>query len=100
VDLGLVGDVTGVDARCSPAARRGPHTRARVPRRAASGQVYNINADTVANRVAVALGARGLVLVSDVPGVLRDVTDPSSRMASLTGGRGRALIARASSRRG
>ena len=38
-----------------------------------AGDVYNINADTVANQVAIALDARALVLVTDVPGVLRDV---------------------------
>jgi acetylglutamate kinase len=58
----------------------------------ADGQVYNINADTVANRVAVELSAAGLMLISDVPGVLRDVTDPASRIERLTVAEGRALI--------
>jgi acetylglutamate kinase len=49
-----------------------------------AGQIFNINADTVANQVAVALDAQALVLVSDVPGVLRDVKDPSSRIGRLT----------------
>ncbi len=37
----------------------------------------------MANGVAVKLGAEGLVLISDVPGVLRDIKDPSSRIARL-----------------
>ncbi len=49
-----------------------------------NGSVYNINADTVANRVSVLLRAKSLVLLSDVPGVLRDVSDPSSRIPRLT----------------
>jgi acetylglutamate kinase len=49
-----------------------------------AGQTYNINADTVANQIACALEASALVVVSDVPGVLRDVGDPSSRIAKLT----------------
>src|SRR5262249_27023595 len=61
---------------------------------------YNINADTVANRVAVELGAAGLFLVSDVPGVLRDVADPTSRIPSLTVAEGRALIASGAVTRG
>jgi acetylglutamate kinase len=59
----------------------------------AKGQVYNINADTVANQVAVALDAAALVVVSDVPGVLRDVTDPSSRIQRMTKAEGDAAIA-------
>src|SRR5262249_37651820 len=94
IDLGLVGDVVGVnaallglllDARYIPVlACLGCSER---------GEVFNINADIVANRIAVALGARGLFLVSDVRGVLRDVTDPASRIARLSVAEGRALIA-------
>lgn len=35
------------------------------------GQSYNINADTVAAEVAIALGAQKLIYLSDVPGILR-----------------------------
>ena len=59
----------------------------------AEGHVYNINADIVANRVALALDAKALVLVSDVPGVLRDVSDPSSRIPRLSVADGRKAIA-------
>ena len=34
------------------------------------GSTYNINADSVASAVAVALGAKKLILLTDVPGVL------------------------------
>ena len=47
------------------------------------GEIFNINADVVANEVAIALGAEALVLVSDIPGLLRDVRDPSSRIARI-----------------
>jgi acetylglutamate kinase len=94
VDLGLVGDVTAVGRPLLELLLGAGY----VPVLAclgvgADGQPYNINADTVANRVAVELDAVGLVLVSDVPGVLRDVADPSSRIAHLTVAEGRALIA-------
>jgi acetylglutamate kinase len=59
----------------------------------ADAQVYNINADTVANRVTVLLRAEGLVMISDVPGVLRDINDPSSRITRLTAKEGQELIA-------
>ncbi|MFT3767717.1 MAG: acetylglutamate kinase [Minicystis sp.] len=94
VDLGLVGDVTAVGKDLLGLLT----TNGYVPVLAclgagADGAVYNINADTVANRVAIELGAEGLMLVSDVPGVLRDVSDPSSRIARLTVAEGRKLIA-------
>jgi len=43
-----------------------------------SGNVYNINADTAAAKIAAALGAESLMLMSDIPGLLRDVKDESS----------------------
>src|ERR1051325_778039 len=48
------------------------------------GNVYNINADTIAAEIAVHLGAEKLVLLTDVDGVLLDRDDPSSRMSRLT----------------
>lgn len=57
------------------------------------GRVYNINADVVANKVAALLNARALVLVTDVPGVLRDVADPGSRIGRMTAAEGRKAIA-------
>jgi len=56
------------------------------------GTVYNINADAVANQAAIRLDARALVLVTDVPGVLRDVRDPASRVPRLTAAEGRRAI--------
>jgi acetylglutamate kinase len=93
IDLGLVGDVVGIDAELI-----GLLTGAgRIPVLAClgagrDGQTYNINADIVATKVAVALHAKSLLLVSDVRGVLRDVADPSSRIAKLSVAEGRALI--------
>ena len=48
------------------------------------GHVYNVNADTVATRVAARLSAARLFLVSNVPGVLRDKNDPTTRIPTLT----------------
>lgn len=42
------------------------------------GQVYNINADTAAARIAAALGAENLVLMTDIRGLLRDKDDENS----------------------
>jgi len=59
----------------------------------ANGTVFNINADTVATRVAAQLDAARLFLVSNVPGVLRDKTDPRTRISRLTPSEARAQIA-------
>jgi len=42
------------------------------------GNVYNINADTAAARIAAALEAESLISMSDIPGLLRDVEDDGS----------------------
>lgn len=48
-----------------------------------NGVCYNVNADNVASKVAIALGARRLVYLSDVPGLLKDTSDPNSLLSSL-----------------
>ncbi len=94
VDLGLVGDVTGLNIPLLGSLIDHGYTPVLACLGAsAEGEVFNINADTVANRVAVSLKASSLVLISDVPGVLRDISDPSSRIPSLTVEQGTELIA-------
>ncbi len=85
VDFGHVGDVAGVNARLLALLVGAGF----VPVIAClgadeQGRTYNINADVVGSQLAVALGAKALVLVSDVPGVLRDVRDPASRIPRLS----------------
>ena len=70
-DLGLVGRVVQVNAEPITALL----SRSYIPVIASiglgyDGRAYNINADTVAAEVAVALGAAKLILMTDVPGVL------------------------------
>ena len=42
------------------------------------GNIYNINADTAAARIAGALNAESLLSMTDTPGILRDFKDPAS----------------------
>lgn len=42
------------------------------------GAVYNVNADTVAESIAIALRAQKLIFLTGVPGVLRNPADPST----------------------
>ena len=48
------------------------------------GNAYNINGDTAAACVAGALGAERLIMLSDIPGILRDKDDPSTLIPEMT----------------
>ncbi|MBR2411753.1 MAG: acetylglutamate kinase [Clostridia bacterium] len=48
------------------------------------GNVYNINADTAAAKIAGALNAESLISMTDISGIMRDKNDPSSLISSLT----------------
>lgn len=47
------------------------------------GNVYNINADTAASRIAGALGAEKFILMTDIQGVMKDKDDPNSLIRSI-----------------
>jgi acetylglutamate kinase len=75
VDLGLVGDVVAVDPAAVHAqldAGRIPVVSSIAPDGAAPGQSLNVNADSAAASLAVALGAAKLVILTDVAGLYRD----------------------------
>jgi len=57
-----------------------------------AGQAYNINADVVAGAIAAAVGAVKLIYVTDVDGLLSDVSDPGSLMSEVTSGGIEALV--------
>jgi acetylglutamate kinase len=85
VDMGLVGDVVGIRTDVfERLAQAGLVTVLGSLGGDGLGNVFNINADTVATRLAAELKAAKLFLVSNVPGVLRDRDDASTRMPRLT----------------
>ncbi|MCS7143694.1 MAG: acetylglutamate kinase [Archaeoglobaceae archaeon] len=47
------------------------------------GNVYNLNADNVAGDIASALKAKKLIMLTDVPGILRDVNDKNSLVSKI-----------------
>ena len=57
------------------------------------GHRLNVNADTAAAAVARALSAEKLIFMSDIPGILTNIKDPSSRLSHVTAAQVRALIA-------
>jgi acetylglutamate kinase len=79
VDIGQVGDVDRVDTSAVDdliAAGRIPVVAGVAPD--ADGIVHNVNADTAAAALAQALGARKLVILTDVPGLYTDWPDTAS----------------------
>ena len=81
-DLGFVGEVVSVD----PSIITRLLAEDMIPVIStigsdSSGQAYNINADTVAGAIAGELKAEKIIYLSDVPGLLTDVTDPASIVA-------------------
>ena len=77
---GLVGEITGVDPRpVEDALERGYIPVVSTVAQGEDAETsYNINADTAAAKLAVALGAEKLVLLTDVRGLLRDPADEST----------------------
>jgi acetylglutamate kinase len=94
LDLGHVGEVTRVDRlTIDNLAYAGQVPVIPSMAVAADGQKLNVNADTAATAVAAAIGAEKLVVLSDIPGVLRDVGDPESLIPHLTATEARRMIA-------
>ncbi len=78
-DLGYVGEITDVDVKpIMDALNNGYIPVVATVATDSEGQVYNINADTAASRIASALGAENLILMTDIRGLLRDKDDESS----------------------
>ncbi|MDR0531858.1 MAG: acetylglutamate kinase [Oscillospiraceae bacterium] len=83
--LGFVGNITSIDP--SPIETVLEHNYIPIISTLgcdANGNVYNINADTAAARIAAALGAESLISMSDIPGLLRDVSDENSLISKVS----------------
>jgi acetylglutamate kinase len=93
VDVGLVGDVVAV----SPDAVLDIVNAGRIPVVSglapdADGVVHNVNADTAAAALAVALGAAKLVVLTDVEGLYSNWPDRTSLLSQITVDRLAALL--------
>ena len=83
-DLGFVGLISEVeDSQIKKALEDGLMPIISSTAADVRGQCYNVNADTVAAKLAIALGARRLVYLSDVPGLLQNPGDTGSLLSSL-----------------
>ena len=85
LDVGLVGEVVDVQ----PAILHALLDEGKVPvvatvARGDEGEIYNVNADTAAAAVAVAIGAEKLVVLTDVEGLYADWPNSDEVISSLT----------------
>jgi acetylglutamate kinase len=82
IDLGRVGEVEAVDPTVLTALAKADFIPVIAPVGVdAEGHTYNVNADLVAGKIAAALGAEKLILLTDVPGVL----DATKQLISALG---------------
>ena len=82
VDFGWVGDVQSVDSAPLDALMTAGFVPVVAPLGLdTAGQLYNVNADTVAQAIAQALGAQQLLLVTESGGLRQSADDPTSHLA-------------------
>ena len=84
IDFGHVGDIAEVDVKPLRHLLAGDYVPVICALAAdAGGDVMNVNADTIAARLAVEIGAAKYFLVTNVDGVLRDPNDPTTLQSYL-----------------
>ncbi len=77
--LGYVGEITGINAKpILDVIEKGYIPVISTVGCDSEGNVYNINADTAAAKIAGELGAESLISMTDISGILRDKDDPST----------------------
>lgn len=88
LDIGYVGEVIAVNTEpLRDCIARGITPVISPTARGEDGHIYNCNADVAAAQVAIALKARRLVFMSDVPGLLENPKKPDSVISQLKVGR-------------
>jgi acetylglutamate kinase len=87
IDIGFVGEVIEVNVAPLKESMWCGFTPVISPTaRGEDGKIYNCNADVAAAMAAIALNAKRLVFMSDVPGLMRDPKDASTVIAHLQTG--------------
>ena len=92
-DIGLVGEVVSVDASAIGArVANGEVPVISTAARALGGQLFNVNADTATSAVAIALDAKEMIMLTDVPGVYANWPDRDSLITKMTAAELSALL--------
>jgi acetylglutamate kinase len=84
-DVGFVGEITGFDSKLMYSLLHSKMIPVIAPLGVGEdGQLYNLNADTVAAEISVAMQAEKLVLLTNVRGIMKDLDDPESLLSTVT----------------
>ncbi len=84
VDIGFVGDISRVNPEIVNTVISEGYIPVVAPVAVGQdGQSYNVNADYAAGRLAAALGADKLIILTDVEGIMADRSDPASLFSVL-----------------
>ena len=82
--LGYVGEITDIDIRpIADVLEKGYIPIISTVGSDNEGNVYNINADTAASRIAGALRTESFIIMTDAPGVLQEKTDPTTLIPKI-----------------
>ena len=93
VDYGHVGDIVEIDVRLIDLLLENDYLPVISSLGADDqGDIYNINADTIAAEIAVRLGAEKLILLSDVNGIYLDPAAPLTKIDRLSADEAREMI--------
>lgn len=85
IDLGYVGEITSINTELLTMAISSGYIPivSSISIGEKDSNSYNINADTCASKIASALKAEKLILLTDVPGVMLNYKDPSTLISTL-----------------
>jgi len=85
IDLGYVGEINNVNTEfINNALNSGKIPVISPTAKGPDGKIYNCNADTAAAETAIALRARKLIYMTDVPGLMMNPNDPSTLLSTVT----------------
>ncbi|NLB35778.1 MAG: acetylglutamate kinase [Clostridiales bacterium] len=92
-ELGFVGEITRIDATpILDVLEKGYIPVVSTVGCDSSGDIFNINADTAASKIAAALNAESMISMTDIRGLLRDKADEDSLISKVTLGDSAKLI--------
>ncbi len=93
IDFGMVGEIVACNVDALRALLNAGFLPVVSPLSTdATGQVLNINADTIAARIAAELKAEKLMLMIDKPGIMSDLNDPTTLISQISAAQARQAI--------
>ncbi|WP_297520389.1 acetylglutamate kinase [uncultured Clostridium sp.] len=84
VDLGYVGDIVEINSKVILDALKNNYISVvATVAQGLDGNIYNVNADTAASKIAAAINAEKIILLTDVPGLMLDIEDNDTLISNI-----------------